>query len=522
VRILARLAPPIGPTPGISIRRSMVCVCCTGEQWCAEIDARGERCRLPFFAEMGVTELTDIQNLTKRRDKSLRGKPVTFASCGITLPGEPLPTESVPRAPHSARMLIRSSLPEGPEHAVPPPSAWAPSSARTWRSQRPSSVVPNSRRTHLAGAARLISDRPPPLSVLPPSSQSERDRAHEKAGLSRAPSSGGAAEKEGGKGGAGVGVAADSEFVGEWWKDGILKNWYELQKKGGVRPKTAGGAQARPFGGAPQGWPGEVKGSQGGAVGPANGNSRLTTAQKPPSVRETLGSAAGNPGASLGAQHLEPEGAAARASVMSRGGDSLQRPKSGEYVLGKPQMSGSVQEAAKQRPKTAVASTRHHEASGDWVARADTDVPRARRTSPTSAGVGRHEATPRRNAGTSGYSVRYAASVNGGESLKSTARGSGGGAGGKQGNWSDMLVREIVMRTMESQQSNRKATSGGSAAVAHCAAPEGAPRLSARSDRSGARPKTAGVLGRGASFLAQSERHVLRSVGAARDRKSRV
>eukprot|EP00284_Hemiselmis_tepida_P017847 CAMPEP_0174938794 /NCGR_PEP_ID=MMETSP1355-20121228/64530_1 /TAXON_ID=464990 /ORGANISM="Hemiselmis tepida, Strain CCMP443" /LENGTH=174 /DNA_ID=CAMNT_0016185747 /DNA_START=203 /DNA_END=726 /DNA_ORIENTATION=+ len=69
------------------------------ELWCAEVDARGQRYRMPFFAEMGVTELTDIQNLTKRRDKSLRGKPVTFASCGVPLPGGASPRASRPDRP---------------------------------------------------------------------------------------------------------------------------------------------------------------------------------------------------------------------------------------------------------------------------------------------------------------------------------------------------------------------------------------------------------------------------------------
>lgn len=122
-------------------------------------------------AMMGTLDLTDIHAIVNRRDGGLRGKPVTFSSCGIPLPGHPLPPEppstALVRSP-SCFQTSKSSIPlgTGPAPARGTPF-WSPK--KKFETKFETSLVPFSRRTHLRCHSFL--SRPPspcPLVRAPP------------------------------------------------------------------------------------------------------------------------------------------------------------------------------------------------------------------------------------------------------------------------------------------------------------------------------------------------------------------
>ena len=190
---------------------------------------------------MGTLDLTDIHALINRRDGGVKGKPVTFASAGVKMPGQPIHTS--PENPASrppTRFPTRSSIPiDGgplPQRGSEP---WSPK--KNFASKFETSLVPESRRTHLRGAARLSTERPPALTVRPMTSESQREALRVKYGMvSRAPS--GAQESGRRDGSRPCTAVSASQYTCEWWKEGILKDWLAIESRGGVGPGFKEGA----------------------------------------------------------------------------------------------------------------------------------------------------------------------------------------------------------------------------------------------------------------------------------------
>jgi hypothetical protein len=190
---------------------------------------------------MGTLDLTDIHALINRRDGGVKGKPVTFASAGVKMPGQPIDTSPAnPASRPPTRFPTRSSIPiDGgplPQRGSEP---WSPK--KNFSSKFETSLVPESRRTHLRGAARLSTERPPALTVRPMTSESQREALRAKYGIvSRAPSG---AQESGRQDGSRPGTAVPtSQYAGEWWKEGVLRDWLAIESRGGVGPGLKEGA----------------------------------------------------------------------------------------------------------------------------------------------------------------------------------------------------------------------------------------------------------------------------------------